>query len=159
MPKPSTDTPLKKLLAEIAESVSGLPKHLQSTAFSTLLEQGLPKLKSSTPSSEGSGKTILTGGSFGEYFHSFPSKTKEDVKFLVAASFAETQSDDRTFTIESAHTLLKDIGVPLSNAGVFARQVLKKKWALTVSKVGKKTYKYRVSLKGHTLLKEIKEKE
>jgi hypothetical protein len=167
MAKSSTDDPIKKLLAEIAESVSALPEHLQQAAFTVLLNRALDSQQTNIPSSPtakgigGTSKTlkVLQVGSFGEYFHSFPAKMKEVERFLVASSFAETQSEDRTFTIESAHTLLKDIGVELSNAGVFAKQALQKKWAITVSKLGKKTFKYRVSLKGHNMLKEIKEQE
>jgi hypothetical protein len=167
MAKSSTHDPMKKLLAEIAKSVSDLPEHLQQAAFTTLLNRSLDSQQVGLPApAKGQQGTTMPRtpslpqvGSFGEYFHSFPKKMKEVEKFLVASSFAEAQSEDRTFTIESAHALLKDIGVELSNAGVFAKQALQKKWAITVSKLGKKTYKYRVSLKGHTILKEIKERE
>lgn len=168
MAKTFAGSSIKNLLADIAESVSSLPKHLQETAFSTLLNHALdsqqgqpltpPKSPTGTLTPDLSKQHQLTD-SFGDYFGSFPAKMKEDEKMLVAASFAEAQSADKTFTVDSAHSLLKEIGVKLSNAAVFAKRLVSKKWAITIGKAGKKTYKFRVSANGHRVLKELKLQE
>jgi len=154
MPKPSIENPTKKLLDDIKELVSGLPQHLQGPAFTVLLQKelSLPR-KMNTTCSAFPTAAPLRMSSFGEYFNGFPLKIKQMEKLLVAASFAEIQSTDRTFTVESAHDLLKDIGVMLSSANVFMKQILNKKWVITIGKLGKTTYKYRVSMEGHKVLK------
>lgn len=167
MGKSLKEDTLKKLMTEIAAQVAGLPEHLQQAAFTTLLNRALD---SSTAGAEKVHKetvgkqhptasaTTLPTDTFGEYYSTFPSELSEDEKALVAASFAEAQSEDRTYTVESAHNLLKGIGIKLTNAGVYAKRLIKPKgWAIIVGKAGKKIFKFRVSNQGHKELKRLKE--
>lgn len=94
---------------------------------------------------------------FGEYFATFPADLSIDDKLLVACSFAEAQSDDRTFTIGGAHDLLKDIGIKLTNPTVYAKRMKTSELIITIGKAGKNTYKFRLSPKGHKALKDLKE--
>lgn len=167
MEKALKDDSLKKVMAEIADQVSGLPEHLQQAAFTTLLNRALESSIAGTvqlhkgnagkqhPST--SAPTSPTD-TFGEYYSTFPSELSEDEKVLVAASFAEAQSSDRTYTAELAHDLLKNIGIKSTNVGVYAKRLVKPKgWAIIVGKAGKKTYKFRVSNQGQKELKRLKE--
>lgn len=159
------DDPLKKVLAEIAEQVSGLPEHLQQAAFTTLLSHALDSKQPGQapikvqPEVHHPSKHILTSpaNTFGDYFSSFPSELRIDDQLLIAASFAETQSDDRTFTIDAAHNLLKGIGIKLSNPTVYAKRLKNKRLIITVGKAGKRTYKFRLSPDGHKALRQLKE--
>jgi hypothetical protein len=165
----SSDDPLKKKLAELAEQVSGLPEHLQQAAFTTLLNRELDSLGTARDNlhSETIEKlrhqpspTLQPADSFGEYYATFPQGLSEDQKLLVAASFAEAQSSDRTYTAEQAHDLLKGIGIKSTNVGVYAKRLVKPKgWAITVGKAGRKTYNFRVSNQGHKELKRLKESQ
>ncbi len=167
MGKTSKEDSLKTVMAEIAEQVSGLPEHLQQAAFTTLLNRALDSSSTGTAQSHKD-----TGGrqhtaapppppatdTFGEYYATFPAELSEDHKVLVAASFSEAQSSDRTYTAESAHELLKGIGIKSTNVGVYAKRLVKPKgWAIIIGKSGKKTYKFRVSNEGHKELKRLKE--
>lgn len=158
---------LKKLMAQIAEQVSGLPEHLQQAAFTTLLNRALEsssgmteqlykdtEAKKHAHAQQPPQATAI----FGEYYGTFPADLSEDQKVLVAASFSEAQSSDRTYTAESAHSLLKGIGIKSTNVGVYAQRLVKtKKWAIVIGKSSKKTYKFRVSNEGHKELKRLKE--
>jgi hypothetical protein len=167
MGKTSQEDSLKKVLAEIADKVSGLPEHLQQAAFTTLLNRSLDSAASGTGELQnlppGKARDHLAPptpptDSFGEYYATFPTELSEDQKVLVAASFAEAQSSDRTYTAELAHDLLKGIGIKSTNVGVYAKRLVKPKgWAITVGKAGKKTHKFRVSNQGHKELKRLKE--
>jgi len=165
MGKTSHEDPLKKVLAEIAEQVSGLPEHLQQAAFTTLLNRALDSqqpghhpAKTPPPIHHPPSHAVPPAAStFGDYFWSFPSDLTIDDKLLIAGSFAETQSDDRTFTIDAAHDLLKGIGIKLSNPTVYAKRLKSKRLIITVGKAGKRSYKSRLSPGGHKALRELKE--
>lgn len=156
------DESLKKTMAEIAEQVSGLPEHLQQAAFSTLLNRALDSQQ--LPPAGGATRLMAEvrqppTSTFGEYYATFPADLSIDDKLLVACSFAEAQSDDRTFTIGGAHDLLKDIGIKLTNATVYAKRMRAGELVITIGKAGKNTYKFRLSPKGHKALKELKEQK
>lgn len=161
----ATKKPLKDVLSEIADSVSHLPENLQQAAFTVLLNRSLDTSQAEVPTTpkqvvpNASGKTPLThSDSFGDYFASFPSDLSEDQKTLVAASFAETQAEDRTYTVKSLHDLLKGIGVKLTNSGLYAKRLVKPKgWAIIVGKATKRNFKYRVSKNGNDELKRLKD--
>lgn len=167
MGKSIKEDSLKKLMAQIAEQVSGLPDHLQQAAFTTLLNRTLDSspanielLHKETLAKKGAHVPHLppTTDTFGEYYSTFPPDLSEDHKVLIAASFSEAQSNDRTYTAESAHKLLKGIGIKSTNVGVYAKRLVKPKgWAIIIGKSGKKTYKFRVSNEGHKELKRLKE--
>ena len=130
----SKNKDLKEILGELAEAVSVLPKHLQQAALTTLLQAkmqsagtggGAPQVRRELPPATENARVPL-GGSFGEYYNEYPADIREDEKFLIAGSFAQAQSEGDTFTVKTAHDLLKGIGVKLSNAGTFAKQLMKK---------------------------------
>jgi hypothetical protein len=165
MGKTTHDDPLKKVLAEIAEQVSGLPEHLQQAAFTTLLNRALDSQQPKRVSGKAhppvhhppSHSATPPASTFGDYYGSFPSELTIDDQLLIAGSFAETQSDDRTFTIDAAHDLLKGIGIKLSNPTVYAKRLKGKRLIITVGKVGKRSYKCRLSPDGHKALRQLKE--
>ncbi len=165
MGKTSQEDSLKKVLAEIAHQVSGLPQHLQQAAFATLLNRALESQQASSrlpkvpPSRhEPTPHAVAAPAStFGDYYGDIPSELSKDDQLLIAGSFAETQSDDRTFTIDAAHDLLKGIGIKLSNPTVYATRLKRKQLIITIGKAGRRTYKFRLSPNGHKALKQLKE--
>jgi hypothetical protein len=165
MGKSTLDDSRKKLLAQIAEEVADLPEHLQQAAFTTLLNRALdpkqpepPPLKhhniGQQPSTNRPSAAVST---FGEYYSTFPPDLSIDDQLLIACSFAETQSGDRTFTIDACHDLLKDIGIKLTNPTVYANRLKNKRLIITIGKAGKRAYKLRLSPNGHKALKTIQE--
>lgn len=159
----SRDKNLKEVLGELAEAVSVLPKHLQQAALTTLLQA---RLQSPSSNAAPDARTVILpaggqaraplGGSFGEYYNEYPAEIREDEKFLIAGSFAQAQSESDTFTVKTAHDLLKSIGVKLTNAGVFAKQLIRKRLLIPIGKAGKKSHNLRVSRTGNDELKRIK---
>lgn len=160
MTKGKPNKSLQELLAEIADTVKNLPEHLQQAAFTSLLNRALELRKmgiGNHVSQQLSRSQLEAATTFGDYYSSFPSEISEEEKLLVAASFAEAASEDKTFTVRSANQLLKEIGVKLSNAGTFARQLKQKKLIFPLGKSRKKEFKLRVSRLGHELLKQLTE--
>lgn len=163
----SSDENLKRLFDDLAKTVSGLPQHLQEAAFSILLHRALgsPSRHHDQEKTKAGGAQDqhpappAVGDSFGEFYGEFPSDLKEEEKLLAAAAFAEAQSDDRSFTVDTANVLLRDIGEKLSNSSMFAKRLATKKLIFSVGKAGKRTFKYRVHRDGHKLLKELKERK
>lgn len=153
------ESSLKKLLGEIAVVVADLPADLRPSAFSTLLSHRLQSTGSSPQSSgkaanaKSSSEASIAVASFGEYLSGFKHDLKEDEKLLIAISFAQTKTTDNCSTIEVAHSTLKDVGIKLSNAGVFANSLQKKKWVFAVGKGEGKAMKFRVSVEGKEALK------
>ena len=166
MSKSSPPDPLKKTLAGIADQVSGLPEHLQQAAFTTLLNRALDSNKPapSTPPAPPLAHAPAphatpppASSTFGDYFASFPADLSLDDQLLIAASFAETQSNDRSFTVQASHDLLKDIGIKLTNSGVYAKRLKQKQLIITLGRSGKRAFKFRLSPNGHKALKQLKE--
>lgn len=160
MVKKTQDKTLRELLAEIEVTVSDLPQHLQQAAFSVLLTHALSQQKAGVGlqlPQQLSRSQLEAATTFGEYYADFPKDMSEEDKFLVGASFAEAESEDRAFTVRAANQLLKDIGVKLSNANVFAKRVKVKGFIFTLGKTGKKVLKFRVSREGHDHLKQLRE--
>jgi hypothetical protein len=154
----SNESSLKELLGEIAVAVEGLPENLKPSAFSTLLSfrlQGASFAQKKIDAKGSPAATIATGESVGEYLAGFKADLKEDEKLLAAINFTQKASEDNSSTIEIAHTALKDIGIKLSNAGVFGKQLLKKKWVFAVGKAGNKAMKLRISTDGIAALDQL----
>lgn len=156
MNNPTVDTDIKALLAEIANTVVDLPNDLRPHAFSTLLNHRLQGMKTTPPPLTPKTEPLASGDaqSVGEFLSTFKGDLREDEKLLAAISFTQAKSEDNTTSIETAHTSLKDIGIKLSNAGVFGKQLLKKKLIFATGKAGK-VMKLRVSVDGTAALQKL----
>lgn len=83
------------------------------------------------------------GLSFGEFIHPFASDITDVDRALIAAVYAQQQSEDSTFATNDVSELLKEQGIRLSNPSMSIRRNMVAKRIFSMSKG-----KYRVSREG-----------
>jgi hypothetical protein len=150
-------------LGEFQACVKALPQHLQTVAFSKLIDNWL----GSQPTAAGGQKKHIpsppnvdsnpSGGiSFGEYFTGFQRDIRNDQKLLIAGYYVQSLSQDGAFTVRDANKCLMDDGVKLSNPSEFCRMLAEKRYVFRVGKVGETQSKFKVSKEGFEHINSLK---
>jgi hypothetical protein len=155
-------------LSEFQTCVQGLPEHLQTIAFSKLMDNWLGVIPDgstprkplsasagvATPSSDVELPNSMT---FGEYFAGFKREIRNDDKLLIAGYFIQSQSPDATFIVRDANKCLMDDGVKLSNPSEFCRILVDKRFVFRAGKAGEAQSKFKVSKEGIAHISSLKE--
>jgi hypothetical protein len=92
----------------------------------------------------------LNADSFGEFFSKFPRTLSNVDKMLLASYYLQITTEEKSFNVKDANSLLIEQGVSLSNAGVFNKHNIASKRVFKLS--GKN---FRVSDTGMDYIKSL----
>lgn len=118
------------------EGDSGLVRDWWDELFPQIASVAREKRKASTPPEDKGAERENEGEDgepFGEFFHNFRDDISDGDRMLIAASFVQTRTDDRTFTTGAANQLLIEQGRKLANPSVCVKRLVDAKRAFRVS--------------------------
>lgn len=95
----------------------------------------------------------VSPASFGEYLQTFPPNLTNVDKILIAGYYEQNQSEENIFTTSSAHELLKEQGIRLTNPSDSINSNRKAQRVIVIKKG-----KYRLSPKGVEYIKDLTSK-
>lgn len=102
---------------------------------------------------ESEAASASSGESFGELFSGLQPEISDSDLVLVAAEYAERETDDGTFTTRRVSDLLEGQRIRVSNASQYIRRHMSAKRVFAASEKGK----YKVSRSGIDYLNDLKE--